>query len=245
MCLIVLSSVDWLLTYFSTLSNQQRGFRRKVIQHEIRFDILYKFLYETFHILRRIQRGAVLKLHRSSCKVPVILVRFQWNLNFLNIFAKNAQISNPIETRPVGAELLHVHGQTDQHDAANRGFSQFCESALKKKKRFQTNERTELIRSTVLNKRTKFESVFKTRFLVVIYSGLHCVTSHNTWTLNSASVGNPLSRITVPRFCLKTVSSPVAALPCRMLKVQDCLRLIHTYHAAPMPFPCHAVPLRV
>jgi hypothetical protein len=29
------------------------------------------------------------------------------------------------------------------------------------------------------------------------------------------------------------------------LKERDHLRLIHTYHAVPMPFPCHAVPLRV
>ena len=38
---------------------------------------------------------------------------------------------NLIKIRPVGAELLHVDGQTDKHDEANSRFSQFCESAYK------------------------------------------------------------------------------------------------------------------
>ena len=117
------------LTYFSTLYNKRHDFRRKVIEHELCFDILYKFLYEIFHILRRIKRDIILNVHRSACKVPVILVRFKRNLNFPNIFAKNAQISNPIKIFPLGSELLHAHGRMDQHDEANHGFSQFCERA--------------------------------------------------------------------------------------------------------------------
>jgi hypothetical protein len=30
-----------------------------------------------------------------------------------------------------------------------------------------------------------------------------------------------------------------------MIQEKDTLRLIHTYHAVPMPFPCHAMPIRV
>ena len=37
------------------------------------------------------------------------------------------------------------------------------------------NEPTELVCTTVLNKRTKFGSIINS-FLVVIYSGLHCVS---------------------------------------------------------------------
>ena len=65
------------LTYLSTLSNKRHDFRRKVVEHELCFDILYKFFYETFHILRRIQRDTIINVRRSACKVPVIIVRLE------------------------------------------------------------------------------------------------------------------------------------------------------------------------
>ena len=51
-----------------------------------------------------------------SCKVPVILDRFYWNSNFLDRISKNAQISNFMKIRLVGAELFHADGQADGHD---------------------------------------------------------------------------------------------------------------------------------
>ena len=51
----------------------------------------------------------------SSCKVPVILVRFYLNLSFLERFPKNTQLSNVIKTLPVRAELFHEDsGQADE-----------------------------------------------------------------------------------------------------------------------------------
>ena len=42
-------------------------------------------LSEIFLILRKIQRDIILNLRRSSCQVPVIIVRFERNLKFLDI----------------------------------------------------------------------------------------------------------------------------------------------------------------
>ena len=36
-----------------------------------------------------------------------------------------------MKIRPVGAELFHVAGQTEGHDEANGGFSEFCGRASK------------------------------------------------------------------------------------------------------------------
>jgi hypothetical protein len=62
--------------------------------------------------MTRTQRDIIINVHTSSCRVPVI-VRFQSNLNFLHVFSKNAQISDFMKMRPVGAELFHADGQTD------------------------------------------------------------------------------------------------------------------------------------
>jgi hypothetical protein len=86
-------------------------FGGKVIKHETCVLTFSKILSETFLIVGRIQGD--INVHRSSSKVPVILVRFERNLNFLCRFSKNTQISNFIKIRPVGVELFRADGQTD------------------------------------------------------------------------------------------------------------------------------------
>jgi hypothetical protein len=76
-CHIILSSVASLaVPCFSTLSHKRHDFREeKGIEYKMRVFIVSKFLFETFLILRRIQRDITINVHRSSCKVPVMLVR--------------------------------------------------------------------------------------------------------------------------------------------------------------------------
>ena len=80
------------------------------------FDFLYNFLVETFLILRKIQRDTIINVHRFSCNVPVMLLRFEINLAFFSrqIFPKKPQISNFVKFRPVGAEMFPVGGQTER-----------------------------------------------------------------------------------------------------------------------------------
>ena len=51
-----------------------------------------------------------MNVHRSSRKVPVIFVRFQRDLNFLDRFSTKAQVSSFIKIRPVGVGLFDADG---------------------------------------------------------------------------------------------------------------------------------------
>jgi len=67
-------------------------------------------LSETLLILRRIERDIIIYVYWYSCKVPVILVRFERNLISLNGFSKS---TNFMRILPVGAELFHEKKGTD------------------------------------------------------------------------------------------------------------------------------------
>ena len=51
-------------------------------------------------------------LHWPPCKILVILVGFEWNLNFPDI-SENKQISNFMKIRPVRDQLFHANRETD------------------------------------------------------------------------------------------------------------------------------------
>jgi hypothetical protein len=92
----------------------------KILIKKSLLNIIYVFwfslqmLSETFFMPRRIQRDIILNVHKSSRKVLSILVIFEWTLIFLGRFSKNLRISNLMKNHPVGTELSHAGGQTDQ-----------------------------------------------------------------------------------------------------------------------------------
>jgi hypothetical protein len=68
-------------------------------------------LSETCLILRNNYHSV--NVHRSPCKVPVILVRFLSKLNFLDRYSRDPQIPNFMKIRLAEAQLLHADGCTD------------------------------------------------------------------------------------------------------------------------------------
>ena len=70
-------------------------------------------LFKTFFILSRTEQDMIINVHWSSCKLSIILVRFECNVNFLDRFSKNTLTSNFMKIHPMGAKLFHAYGQTD------------------------------------------------------------------------------------------------------------------------------------
>ena len=63
-------------------------FGKKLLNIKCMFWFSPQILSEIFLILRRIQGRVIINVHWSSCKEPVILVRFWWNLNVLDRLKK-------------------------------------------------------------------------------------------------------------------------------------------------------------
>jgi hypothetical protein len=74
---IILSSVAFpAAPYLSTLSHKWLDFREKVTEHKMCVLVFLQLLSEAFVILGRTERDIIINVLTTSCKVPVILVRF-------------------------------------------------------------------------------------------------------------------------------------------------------------------------
>ena len=79
--------------HFSAFSHTRHDCRKKrLLNIKCVFWLALQRLCASFLILRRIQRDIVVNVKTSPCKVPVILVGFQWNWNFLDRFSKKSNI---------------------------------------------------------------------------------------------------------------------------------------------------------
>jgi hypothetical protein len=100
-CAILSSAACNVLQSFFTLTHKQHDFRKKsLITQCVHRDSL-QLLSEIFFILTRTKRDVIEYVCWSTCKIPVIFVRFKRILNFLERCSKNPQISNSTTIRPV------------------------------------------------------------------------------------------------------------------------------------------------
>ena len=78
MCRVVFTSVSCpALPHVSTLSDTRQYFHQNFTERKIGvFDILSNFYLKKSYILGRNERD-IISFHRSSCKVPVIVVKFK------------------------------------------------------------------------------------------------------------------------------------------------------------------------
>ena len=70
-----------------------------------------------------------INIHRSTYKVPVIIVKFYWNLNILYSFSKKYSSNKFHENSSSERRVVprgRTGGQTDRHVEANSRFSQFA-----------------------------------------------------------------------------------------------------------------------
>jgi hypothetical protein len=97
--------------------------KEKLLSKKCMFRFSLQLSSETFPILRRNEWDVIKNVYWSSSKLSFIFVRFLWNLNFLDIFSKNPQISNFMKIRPVGTELFHADGRTDERKNRRTGMT--------------------------------------------------------------------------------------------------------------------------
>jgi len=78
------------------------------------------------------QRVIITKVYRFACKVPVILVRFQRDLNFPHRFSEKSQISYFIKNPFIGSRVAPYWRTDDQnHDDANSTLLTILRTRLK------------------------------------------------------------------------------------------------------------------
>jgi hypothetical protein len=75
-------------TFFEIIPHTARFSAKKLLNVKCMFWFSLQTLFETFLILRRIQRDIIINLQTRSCKVHIILVGFNWNSNSIDRFSK-------------------------------------------------------------------------------------------------------------------------------------------------------------
>ena len=109
-------------TIFSTISHKWQYFRgKKLLKIKRVLTFSKTFVWSISH-LGRIQQDMFINVQTCLGNMPIFLLRYEWELNFLDRLSKNALKSNFMKIRLLVFELFHAEGRTDGctwHDEAN------------------------------------------------------------------------------------------------------------------------------
>ena len=109
----------WLLPIYNTfphyvINGTIFGEEKTLLNLKYVFWLPQPILSDTFLILRRIQWDTIINLIWSSCKVLVILVRFQWKFSFLNRFSEKKTSAKICHENSSGGSRVVSCGRTDR-----------------------------------------------------------------------------------------------------------------------------------
>ena len=109
---ILICVLSGFIILFHIISQTVWFSKKKLLNIKCVFWFSLQLLLETFLVLRRIQRDIAINVKTSSCKLPVNLVRFLWNFNFLDRFSKEKKNSNIklLENPASGSRVVPCEG---------------------------------------------------------------------------------------------------------------------------------------
>ena len=86
-----LTTPSWLCYIFPQYLVNGKIFGKMLLDIKCVFWFSLQLLSETYLILRRTERDILINVYKPSCKISFIILRFEWDLNFLDRFSKNTK----------------------------------------------------------------------------------------------------------------------------------------------------------